>query len=127
MSESNNQVIIDEGNFGTIKISDDVVKIIAGLAATEVSGISAMSGGLAGGIAERLGHKNLSKGVKAEVGESEASVELHVIVEYGCQIHNVAKEIQTKVKKTVENMTGLSVTGVNVNVHGVSFPNENKE
>lgn len=127
MDEGNNQVIIDAGGMGTIKIADDVVKIIAGLAATEVAGISAMSGGLAGGIAERLGHKNLSKGVKADVGEEEATVELSVIVEYGCKIHNVAQEIQSTVKSTVENMTGLKVNGVNVNVLGVSFPNENNE
>lgn len=127
MDDSNNQVLIDEDSLGTIKISEDVVKIIAGLAAMEVSGISAMSGGLVGGIAERLGQKNLSKGVKADVGEKEAVIELHVIVEYGCQIHHVAQEIQTKVKNTVENMTGLTVTGVNVNVLGVSFPTDNKE
>ena len=127
MDESNNQVIIDQDNLGTIKISEDVVKIVAGLAATEIAGVTAMSGGLVGGIAERLGQKNLAKGVKADVGEKEAVIELHLIVEYGCQIHRVAQEIQTKVKNTVENMTGLSVTNVNVNVLGVSFPNESKE
>lgn len=121
MEENGSQVIIDSGSAGTIKISDEVVKIIAGLAATEVAGISAMSGGLAGGIVEKLAGKNMSKGVKAEVGEKEATIELHVIVEYGYQIQLVANEIQAKVRSAVENMTGLKVLSVNVNVQGVSF------
>lgn len=127
MDDNGNQVIIDEGGSGTIKISEDVVKIIAGLAATEVEGVFGMSGGLAGGIAEKLGHKNMSKGVKAEVGEKEATIDLHVIVEYGCRIQEVAYQIQTKVRNAVESMTGLKVSGVNVNVQGVSFGPENKE
>ena len=127
MDESSNQVVIDQDSLGTIKIAEDVVKIVAGLAATEIAGVTAMSGGLVGGIAEKLGQKNLAKGVKADVGEKEADIELHLIVEYGCQIHRVAQEIQTKVKSTVENMTGLTVSNVNVNVLGVSFPNEGKE
>lgn len=121
MEENGSQVIIDSGSAGTIKISDEVVKIIAGLAATEVAGISAMSGGLAGGIVEKLAGKNMSKGVKAEVGEKEATIDLHVIVEYGFQIQLVANEIQAKVRSAVENMTGLKVLSVNVNVQGVSF------
>ncbi|MDF9407326.1 MAG: Alkaline shock protein 23 [Pelotomaculum sp. PtaB.Bin013] len=127
MDDNGNQVIIDEGGSGTIKISEDVVKIIAGLAATEVEGVSGMSGGLAGGIAEKLGHKNMSKGVKAEVGEKEATIDIHVIVEYGCRIQEVAYQIQTKVRNAVESMTGLKVLSVNVNVQGVSFGPDNKE
>jgi len=127
MDESGAQVVIDEGGMGIIKISGDVVKIIAGLAATEIPGIAAMSGGLVGGIAEKLGRKNLSKGVKADVGEKEATIEMNVIIEYGSQIHKVAKEIQAKVKASVEDMTGLKVLSVNVNVQGVSFPMDKEE
>lgn len=127
MDENGNQVVIDEGVSGTIKISEDVVKIIAGLAASEVEGISGMSGGIAGDIAEKLGGKNMSKGVKAEVGEKEAVIDIHVIVEYGYQIQKVANQIQAKVRSTVETMTGLKVLSVNVNVHGVSFEQETKE
>jgi len=127
MDESGAQVVIDEGGMGVIKISGDVVKIIAGLAATEIPGIAAMSGGLVGGIAEKLGRKNLSKGVKADVGEKEASIEMNVIIEYGSQIHKVAKEIQSKVKASVEDMTGLKVLNVNVNVQGVSFHMDKEE
>ncbi|KUK82627.1 MAG: hypothetical protein XD97_0387 [Pelotomaculum thermopropionicum] len=122
-----NQLIIQGNGQGSIRISEDVVKIIAGLAASEVPGVAAMSGGIAGGIAEKLGRKNLSKGVKAEVGEKEATIDIFVILEYGAQIPKVASEIQVGVKNAVENMTGLKVLEVNVNVQDVSFGPENKE
>jgi len=127
MDDNSNQVVIDGNSSGTIKISEDVVKIIAGLAATEVEGVAGMSGGLAGGIAEKLGRKNMTKGVKADVGEKEATIDIHVIVEYGTRIQEVAYQIQSKVRNAVESMTGLKVLGVNVNVQGVSFGPENKE
>jgi len=127
MDENGNHVIIDKDSTGTIKISEDVVKIIAGLAATEIEGVAGMSGGLAGGIAEKLGRKNMTKGVKADVGEKEATIDIHVIVEYGTRIQEVAYQIQSKVKNAVESMTGLKVLAVNVNVQGVSFGPENKE
>lgn len=127
MEEQYNQLIIKGSDIGTVKISDDVVKIIAGMAATEIQGVSGMSGGLAGGIVEKLGRKNLSRGVKAEVGEKEATIDIYVIVEYGAPIKDVASQIQTKVKNAVESMTGLRVLEVNVNVQGVSFGTENKE
>jgi uncharacterized alkaline shock family protein YloU len=122
-----NQLILKGSDAGSIKISDDVVKIIAGIAAMEVQGVSGMSGGIAGGIAEKLGRKNLSRGVKAEVGEKEATIDIFVIIEYGVPIKDVAYQIQKKVKNAVESMTGLRVLEVNVNVQGVSFGSENKE
>lgn len=112
---------------GNIKIADEVVSIIAGLAATEVAGVAGMSGGIVGGIAEMLGRKNLSKGVKVEVGEKEAAVDLFVIVDYGVRIPEVAWNIQENVKKAIENMTGLKVVEVNVHVQGVNFQQETKE
>ncbi|HEX3027980.1 MAG TPA: Asp23/Gls24 family envelope stress response protein [Clostridia bacterium] len=114
-----NQFETDE--MGTTKISDEVVAIVAGIAATEVAGVAGMSGGIAGGIAEMLGRKNLSKGVKVEVGEKEAAIDLYIIVEYGCRIPDVSWEIQEKVKKSVETMTGLNVIEVNIHVQGVNF------
>jgi len=116
-----NQVLERQGNGGSIRIADEVVGIIAGLAATEVQGVAGMSGGIAGGIAEILGRKNLAKGVKVEVGEKEAAVDLFVIVEYGVRIPDVASEIQANVKRAVESMTGLVVVEVNVHVQGVAF------
>lgn len=112
---------------GNVKITEEVVAIIAGIAATEVQGVAGMSGGLAGGIAEMLGRKNLSKGVKVEVGEKEAAIDLYIIVEYGSRIPDVSWEIQEKVKKAVENMTGLKVIEVNIHIQGVNIDKEPKK
>ena len=94
---------------GTIQIAPEVIEIIAGLATMEVEGVAGMSGGLAGGIAELLGRKNLSKGVKVEVGHREAAVDVSIIVEYGRRIPELASEIQRNVKRSIETMTGLIV------------------
>ncbi|MGQ9531269.1 MAG: Asp23/Gls24 family envelope stress response protein [Desulfotomaculales bacterium] len=122
-------IVVQEirNGYGTVKIADEVVKVIAGLAATEVPGVADMSGGLVGGIAERLGRKNLAKGVKVEVGEKEAAVDLYIVVDYGVRIPDVAAEIQRKVKQAVEGMTGLKVVEVNVHVQGVNFGPEGRE
>lgn len=111
---------------GTIRIADEVVSIIAGLAATEVEGVAGMSGGIAGGIAEILGRKNFSKGVKVEVGEKEAAIDLYIIVKYGVRIPDIALNVQEAVKAAIENMTGLSTVEVNVHVQGVGFPEDVK-
>ncbi len=120
---------MDEGRtlpseLGAIRIADEVVSIIAGLAATEIEGVASMSGGIVGGIAEALGRKNLSKGVKVDVGEQEAAVDLYLIVSYGSRIPDVAWAVQENVKRAIETMTGLSVVNVNVHVQGVSFPQQ---
>ena len=104
-----------------IKISNDVVAVIAGVAVSEVPGVYGMSGGFAGGISEVLkGKKNLAKGIKVEATDTTAKIDVNIIVEYGSRIPDVAYEIQNRVKKAVENMTGLKVTEVNVNVQGVN-------
>lgn len=111
-------------NNANIKISDDVIAIIAGVAASEVQGVAEMSGGFAGGISEVLsGKKNLSKGIKVESGEKETKIDVNIIVEYGIRIPDVAFEIQNRVKKAVESMTGLKVVEVNVHIQGVSTEN----
>ena len=109
-------------SLGAIRIADEVVSIIAGRAATEVDGVAGMSGGIAGGIAEMLGRKNFAKGVKVEVGEKEAAVDLYIIVKYGVRIPDVALAVQENVKQAIETMTGLSVVEVNIHVQGVGFP-----
>lgn len=116
-----NEVSLEtEGNNG-IRIADDVVSVIAGVAVSEVPGVAGMAGGFAGGISEVLsGKKNLSKGIKVEVGEKETKIDVNIIVEYGTRIPDVAFEIQNRVKKAVETMTGLKVLEVNVHVQGVS-------
>lgn len=108
-----------------IKIADDVVAVIAGVAVSEVPGVAEMAGGFAGGITEVLsGKKNLAKGIKVEVGDKETKIDVNIIVEYGVRIPDVAFEIQNRVKKSVETMTGLKVTEVNVHVQGVSTQTE---
>ncbi len=124
MDEAVESIVNDKGS---IKISDEVVAIISGIAATEIPGVAGMSGGIAGGIAEMLGRKNLSKGVKVEVGEKEAAIDLYIIVEYGSRIPDVAWEIQEKVKKTVQTMTGLDVIEVNIHIQGVNIEKEHRK
>ena len=104
-----------------IKISDDVVAVIAGVAASEVPGVAGMAGGFAGGITEVFsGKKNLAKGIKVDIAENEVKIDVNIIVEYGSRIPDVAFEIQNRVKKSVEGMTGLKVEEVNVHVQGVN-------
>ena len=113
----------DEKN-GTIRIANEVVGVIAGLAAMEVKGVYGMSGGMVDGITELLKKKNLAKGVKVEVGEKEAAIDLSIIVEYGSKIPEVAVAVQENVKRAIESMTGLTVVEVNVHIQGVEFQQE---
>ena len=104
-----------------IQISNDVIAVIAGVAVSEVPGVSGMAGGFAGVISEVFsGKKNLAKGIKVDATETEAKIDVNIIVEYGTRIPDVAFEIQNRVKKAVENMTGLKVEEVNVHVQGVN-------
>ncbi len=116
-----------DSDVGVVKISEDVVSVIAGIAAGEVAGVTGMSGGLVGDMAEILGKKSLSKGVKVEVGEKEAAIDLFVVLDYGVRIPEVAQKIQENVKRSVEIMTGLDVVEVNIHVQGVSFEPPAKE
>ena len=128
MEENNNENLenldmleeVDNGSEG-IKIASDVIAVIAGVAVSEVNGVFAMAGGFAGGITEVLkGKKNLAKGIKVETENNKAKIDVNIIVEYGARIPDVAFEIQNKVKKSVEEMTGLKVEEVNVHVQGVN-------
>ena len=125
--EKNDKIPNTTVDAGTIRIADEVVGIVAGLAATEIPGVAGMSAGLVGGIAEMLGKKNLSKGVKVEVGEKEAAIDLYIIVEYGVRIPDVALKVQENVKQAIESMTGLDVVEVNIHIQGVGFGTESKE
>ena len=110
---------IEEGNNG-IKIANDVISVIAGVAVSEVQGVASMSGGFAGGISEVLsGKKNMAKGIKVDKTDNKAKIDVNIIVEYGSRIPDVAYEIQNRVKKSVEGMTGFKVEEVNVHVQGV--------
>ena len=115
------EIVLSEGE-NNIEISDDVVAVIAGMSASEVSGVAEMAVGVAGGICGVLsGKKNLAKGIKVEILDNkDTRIDVNIIVEYGARIPDVAFEIQKRVKKSVENMTGLNVLEVNVHVQGVS-------
>ena len=103
-----------------IEISNDVIAVIAGVAVSEVQGVASMSGGFAGGITEVLsGKKNMAKGIKVDKTENTAKIDVNIIVEYGSRIPDVSFEIQNRVKKSVESMTGFKVEEVNVHVQGV--------
>ncbi len=126
----NNEEIVkkEEESNESIQIADDVVAVIAGKAVSEVSGVAGMAGGFAGGISEVLsGKKNLSKGIKVDLTSKEAKIDVSIIVEYGVRIPDVAYEIQNRVKKAVETMTGLEVSNVNVHVQGVKTSEEKEE
>lgn len=117
-----------EESAGNVKISVDVVSTIAGIAAAEVEGVAEMYGTFAGGIAEMLGaKKNPSKGVKVDMNDKSATIDLYIVVEYGVRIPELSWEIQENVKRSVETMTGLEVLKVNIHIEGVSFEKDKKE
>lgn len=107
--------------FGTIRIADEVVSTVAGLAAADVEGVSSMSGGWSTDLVEKLGRKSYGKGIKVEVIDEETKIDIFIVVEFGYQIPDVAENVQKEVKIAVETMTGLSVTAVNVHIVGVSM------
>ncbi len=115
----------NRAELGTVKISNEVVAVIAGLAASEVEGVVSLAGGIAEGWSELLGKKNLARGVKVEVGEKQAAVDLNVVIKYGSVIPEVCSKVQENVKRAIAVMTGLEVVEVNVHVTSVFF--EQKE
>ena len=116
--------IKESGKHGEIQISDEVVAIIAGLAATEVEGVAKMAGNITNELVSKLGMKNLSKGVKVQVNPQSVSVDLALELEYGYSIMKVSEVVQDKVKAAIESMTGLTVEEVNVRIAGVALENE---
>ena len=119
--------INDEKEFGSIKISNEVIATIAGIAATEVEGVAGKSMGFTGGITEMLGMKNLTKGAKVEITNRVAKIDISIVVEYGVDIATTGKNVQENIKKSVETMTDLLVPEVNVNIQGVNIEKETKE
>lgn len=107
--------------YGTIKIADEVVATVAGLAAADVEGVASMSGGWGTDLVEKLGKKSFGKGIKVEVIDDQTKIDIFIVVEFGFQIPEVAENVQKEVKMAVETMTGLSVTAVNVHIVGVSM------
>lgn len=111
---------------GHIQIAPEVIEVISSLATCEVPGVAGMSGGFVGGIAELLGHKNLSKGVKVEIGQKEVAIIVSIIAEYGVSIPDIALEIQRRVTSAIETMTSLTVKEVHVHVHDLHLQGVSK-
>ena len=107
---------------GNVKISDEVVATITNIAVSEIKGVSGLGGTFTGDIAQMLGKKSFSKGIKVDIKENNVVLDLNVIIEYGVKIPEVAWEIQEAVKKSVESMTGLDVEKVNIHVVGIDVP-----
>lgn len=122
-NKGNNYTIRTELNIGEVSVADEVVAIIAGLAATEVEGVESMAGNITNEIVSKLGMKNLSKGVRVTVSESSVAVDLALNLKYGSAIPEVSAKVQEKVKSAIEVMTGLEVSVVNIKVCSVSLDN----
>lgn len=110
----------EDDSMGSVKIADDVVAMIAALAATEVEGVAAMAGNITHDLMQKMGYKNLAKGVKVEVYHKKVRVDLSVVMEYGYNIPATSQKVQVKVQSAIESMTGLEVTDVNVRIVGVN-------
>lgn len=118
--ETGNYVLEENMELGTVKIADEVVAMIAGLATMEVKGVAAMAGNVGNEILDKVGVRNLSKGVKVIVNGKRVRADVSVFVQYGNNIPAVSQKVQEKVKTAIENMTGLEVTDVNVRIAGVN-------
>lgn len=119
-SDKNSYVLQEDENLGTVKIADDVVAMIAALAATEVEGVAAMSGNMTNELLSRVGVKSTAKGTRVEVLQKKVTVDLAITIEYGYNIPATCQRVQTKVKNAVENMTGLEVSNVNIRIAGIN-------
>ena len=113
--------IQDLGGIGEVQIADEVVAIIAGLAATEVNGVASMAGNITNEIVSRLGMKNLSKGIQIEIADNEVVADVALNIAYGYSIPEVSTKVQEKVKSAIETMTGLSVATINVRIASVDM------
>ena len=124
MSEFDNRTtytIKCDDNIGEVKIADEVIAIIAGLAATEVEGVDSMAGSITNDAVSKISNKTLSKGVKVTVVASNVKVDLALCLKYGYSIPDVSGRVQEKVKSAIENMTGLNVEDINIRISGVTF------
>jgi uncharacterized alkaline shock family protein YloU len=120
----NTYVLHEDENIGTVKIADDVVAMIAALAATEVDGVAAMGGNMSTELLRKVGIKSPAKGSKVDVANQKVKVELAITMEYGYNIPVTCQKVQNKVKAAIENMTGLEVTDVNIRIAGISVAKE---
>ena len=125
MADNRKTFKIKSDQVGDVRVADEVVAIIAGLATTEVEGVSSMAGNITNEIVSKLGMKNLSKGILVEVMENEVKVDVAINISYGYSIPEVSSKVQDKVKTAIENMTGLEVADVNIRVASVDMAGDN--
>lgn len=111
----------EDDTLGSVSIADDVVAIIAGLAATEVEGVSAMAGNISNELMSKVGYKSLTKGVKVDIEDGQVNVQMALTMDYGYNIPTTCSKVQEKVKTTIENMTGLEVADVSIRIAGVDM------
>lgn len=119
-------ILQDEEGRGRVQIADDVVAVIAGMAATEVKGVAAMAGNITNEIMAKAGRKNLSKGVKVTINKNKVKISLAIMMEYGYNIPGTCSKVQDKVKTAVENMTGLTVTDIDIRIASVDMQKDKR-
>lgn len=119
MAEDRKVYRLKDDGLGEVQIADEVVAIIAGLAATEVEGVSSMAGNITNELVSKLGMKNLSKGIKVSVAEGMVNVDVALNIAFGYAIPDVSLKVQEKIKNAIENMTGLEVAAVNIRIAAV--------
>lgn len=124
MTEMKQDSFHNSSEIGEVQIANEVVASIAGISASEVEGVETMAGGLANELAGKFGAKNLSKGVKVEVQDDSAVVELAIVMKYGYNIPKTCKQVQEKVAQAINSMTGLTVKQIHVRIAGVSLEQE---
>lgn len=128
MEKDENQTgyTLENGNMGQVQIADEVVAIIAGLAATEVEGVASMAGNITNELVSKLGKKSLSKGIRVKVEDGIVNVNVALNIAYGYSVPKTCKKVQEKVKAAIENMTGLEVEKVDIQIANVSISKKNK-
>ncbi|MDR1700490.1 MAG: Asp23/Gls24 family envelope stress response protein [Lachnoclostridium sp.] len=122
--EKNDTLHMDEEGIGEVQIANEVIATIAGISAAEVDGVDSLAGGFTNELAGKFGVKNYSKGVKVEVDEDSAAVDVAINMKYGYSIPKTCKDVQEKIKSAIDNMTGLKVTEVNIRIAGVTLNQE---
>ncbi|MDC3415484.1 Asp23/Gls24 family envelope stress response protein [Aquibacillus salsiterrae] len=127
MSENSLLNVSEDSGLGKVEIAPEVIEVIAGIATTEVSGVSYTRGNFATGVVERLGKKSHGKGIKVELTETGVIIDVFVVIDYGTTIPDVAQKIQSNIRQALKNMTALDVNEVNVHVVGVQMEQPKEE
>ncbi|MGM0834535.1 MAG: Asp23/Gls24 family envelope stress response protein [Bacillota bacterium] len=127
MSERNLLEMDNSGSLGKVEIAPEVIEVIAGIAASEVEGVSQMRGNFAAGVVERLGKKNHGKGVKVDLSEEGIKVDVYCVMQFGISIPTVAQKVQDNIRQALLNMTALEITEVNIHVVGVQFETQKND